>query len=59
MKIKVNVELIDDKHDLAWHERFGLTKDVLVRLTKEAWTPYLEATVDDELRYTLDVEVED
>ena len=59
MKIKANIEIVDDKHDLAHYEKFGFSKEVLMRMYKEAWTSYLDGTVDDELRYTLDVEVED
>ena len=58
MKIKVNIELIDDKHDLAWHENLGLTKKTLINLNRAAFTALLDE-ISDGLRYTLDIEVED
>ena len=59
MKIKANIEVIDDKHDLEHYEKFGFTKEMLERMYKEALTAYLDGTVNDELRYTLNVEIED
>ena len=59
MKMKANIEIIDDKHDLAHYEKFGFSKEVLMRMYKEAWTLYLDGTVYDELRYTLNVDIAD
>lgn len=58
MKIKVNIELIDDNHDLAWYENIGITKEHLIYLYKQAFAKYLDEAADG-VRYTLDVDIED
>lgn len=58
MKIKVNIELIDDKHDLAWYENSWITKEHLIYLYKQAFAKFLDEAADG-IRYTLDVGVED
>lgn len=58
MKIKVNIELIDDKHDLVWYENVMVTKDHLIYLYQKAFEKYLNEAANG-VRYTLDIEVED
>ena len=60
MKVKVNIDIIDDEHDIEWHEQQGFTKSDIETLYRICFNSLLlQITNDNEVRYELNIEVED